>query len=519
MNFKENIHHTLHLRLLLFQILLVATLLMGLIVILLITGNINAGIKESEEFIKNEYTHISSSVTEYFDNITAESLGLSRILSLNIESKLKEKNLNIKSIKNDPKLLESIIEGELYQILMYMNKSKSSGAFFILDATINNRLPDSEESKAGLYLKNMEPNIVNSTSPTIYVIRGNQKIAYKNKLPLHPQWKMEFDVSNAPYYNTPIQKALNSKEPISKLYYWSPVSTLPESYEEVMICAVPLIDSEGNVFGVCGLDISSMLYKLSFMPNSSMYQRIFCMISPVQDNLIKTEESLFSGGYSARNSITTKDLTINKGKHSLYYYENNESSFIGYHDFIKIYPEDSVFSENKWILSVMVPREDVLNYASKLNIKLFYSCSLFMILGLVVSLILNRFYIKPIYTAIDAFKGNPDSNTKTNIQEIDDLIECVSLRDENFEKEIESNSNSAILNEFLGNLKTLSPAEHSVFNLYAQDYSAKEIADKLCLSINTIKTHTKHIYSKLYIKSKDELLLYVEMLKETGKFK
>lgn len=517
MNLKENIQHTLHRRLLLFLILLVITLLMGLIIILLITGNINAGIKESEDFIINEYSDISTHITEYYDNLTAEAVGLSRILSLNIESKLKEQGLNISSIKNDPKLLESIIEGELYQVLMYMNKSKSSGAFVILDATINNRLPGSELSKAGLYFKNMEPNIVNSTSPTIYVLRGSQNIAYKNRLPLHPEWKMEFNVSIAPYFNMPMEKALNSKLPISKLYYWSPAITLPDSNEEIMMCSVPLIDSEGNVFGVCGLDITSMLYKLTFMPNNSMYQRIFCMISPISNNLIKTEESLFSGGFIARNTIDIKDLTISKGKSSLYYYENEESAFIGYHDLIKMYPEDSVFSSDKWILSIMIPREDVQNYIAKANLKLFYVCSLFMILGLVASVILSRFYIKPIYTAIDTFKDNPDCNLKTNIQEIDELIEYLSFKCENTEKEKESNSDSAILNEFLTNLKTLSPAERSVFNLYAQDYSAKDIADKLCLSINTIKTHTKHIYSKLYIKSKDELLLYVEMLKETGK--
>ncbi|NLJ58009.1 MAG: response regulator transcription factor [Tissierellia bacterium] len=44
-------------------------------------------------------------------------------------------------------------------------------------------------------------------------------------------------------------------------------------------------------------------------------------------------------------------------------------------------------------------------------------------------------------------------------------------------------------------------------NLYAQQYKAKEIAEKLCSSINTIKTHTKHIYSKLNINSKGELIL------------
>jgi len=55
-----------------------------------------------------------------------------------------------------------------------------------------------------------------------------------------------------------------------------------------------------------------------------------------------------------------------------------------------------------------------------------------------------------------------------------------------------------------------------VFDLYAQDRNAKEIAEELCLSINTIKTHSKRIYTKLNITSREELFLYVHMLNEIG---
>lgn len=515
MNFKKNIRFTLRFRLFIFLIILMITVLMGLIIILLTTGSITAGLKESELFIKNEHDDISKQVSKLYDNFSAEAVGFSRFISLSIESKLKEKGLNTNDIKNRPELLEGIISDEISQVLLYLNKSKSSGAFIILDATINNKLPDSENSKAGIYLKNMEPNIVNSTSPTIYVLRGSPSIAYKSSLPLHPQWKMEFKVNEAPYYYFPIANAKNNL-PLSKLYYWSTAFTFPETSEELMICSVPLIDSEGNVFGVCGLDISSMLFKLSFMPDNNMYQRILCMISPISDNTLKTNNSLFSGGgYSAFNDFIDKDLNITEGK-SLYTYKNEETSFIGYHELIKLYPDESVYSSNQWALSIMIPKQDVQIYIVNANLKLLVICSLVLIFGIATSFILSKYYIKPIYSAIALLKDNPSSDVKTNIMEIDELINFISAKAENLNHEKKSDSHSIILNEFLKNFKTLSPAERSVFNLYAQELTAKEIAEKLCLSINTIKTHTKHIYSKLNVKSKEELLLYVEMLKESG---
>jgi DNA-binding CsgD family transcriptional regulator len=50
--------------------------------------------------------------------------------------------------------------------------------------------------------------------------------------------------------------------------------------------------------------------------------------------------------------------------------------------------------------------------------------------------------------------------------------------------------------------------------LYLKGYTAREIAQALYLSINTIKTHNKRIYMKLNISSRKELLLYAQMLEE-----
>lgn len=517
MTFKR-VNSTLRLRLFLFFTGLVFMLLMCLLILLLATGNITAGLEESEDFIVSEHSDLLVNVSEFYENLSAEAVGFSNILSLNIESRLREKGLNISNLKESPDLIGEILSAELNHVLMYLNKSKSSGAFIILDATVNNRLPNSDKSKAGLYIKNMEPNIVNSTSPTIYMLRGSSNIAYKNSIPLHPEWKMEFNVDNAPYFNLPINKALENKGSVSKLYYWSSAFLLPETHEELMVCSVPLIDSEGNVFGVCGLDVSSMLFKLSFMPDDSMYQRIICTLSPVKDNLIKTGQSLFSGGYSASSSLSNNDLIISTGSKKLFTYNNEESAYMGYHEYFKLYSEQSAFSNEHWALTLMVPQEDVNNYVINENMKLFYLCSFFMVLSIISSFVLSRYYIKPIYSAINTLKDDPGTKVKTNIFEIDELIEYISSREKISRNKKENESDSIILNEFLKNLKTLSPAELAVFNLYAKDYSAKEIADELYLSINTIKTHTKHIYSKLYIKSKDELILYVEMLKESGKF-
>ena len=53
----------------------------------------------------------------------------------------------------------------------------------------------------------------------------------------------------------------------------------------------------------------------------------------------------------------------------------------------------------------------------------------------------------------------------------------------------------------------LSERETEVLGYITKGYSGKEIAEKMSVSINTVKTHLKHIYQKLHVRSRTEILL------------
>ena len=52
----------------------------------------------------------------------------------------------------------------------------------------------------------------------------------------------------------------------------------------------------------------------------------------------------------------------------------------------------------------------------------------------------------------------------------------------------------------------LTQRENEVLDLLSKGKSYASIADELCLSVNTIKTHVKNIYEKLQVSSKEELI-------------
>jgi DNA-binding NarL/FixJ family response regulator len=52
----------------------------------------------------------------------------------------------------------------------------------------------------------------------------------------------------------------------------------------------------------------------------------------------------------------------------------------------------------------------------------------------------------------------------------------------------------------------LTNKENEILDLLASGYGNKEIADRLCVSVNTVRTHIYHIYEKLHVHNRVEAL-------------
>jgi len=53
----------------------------------------------------------------------------------------------------------------------------------------------------------------------------------------------------------------------------------------------------------------------------------------------------------------------------------------------------------------------------------------------------------------------------------------------------------------------LTPREEEILSLLAKGYVTKEIADKLGINYDTVRTHLKHIYEKLHVRSRTEAVI------------
>ncbi|MDD2970166.1 MAG: helix-turn-helix transcriptional regulator, partial [Lachnospiraceae bacterium] len=230
--------------------------------------------------------------------------------------------------------------------------------------------------------------------------------------------------------------------------------------------------------------------------------------------------SLISNGKSSVGLLPeTMNLNVIKNPSSFYQYHSQENTeFLGLQKILPVYPESSPYYQEQPFCIVLVPKQDIISTITEFNILLIVLLLLLVLLGIVISVIFSNHYLKPISQSIELIRSsNEEEAPKTNILELDGLLSYLTDYKKQLQQKAEQDKHKiSCLEQFADHAKSLTPAEHCVFQLYIQKLTAKEIAEKLCLSINTIKTHTKHIFSKLEISSREELLLYINMLEEIG---
>ncbi len=515
---------SMRLRLFCCLLLFLNIIMVGVLVILFATGVFQTGLKEHKTLLQNELAHLSQDVYQSFGAISVQGVELSSTLSASLERRLKEQGVEAYELKNHPELIEQLFDGEIAKLIGALERTKSSGVFIMLDATVNPKLPDAENSRACVYLKNMEPNIVSGLESNLRYLYGPMTLARNSGIYVLPQWKMELNTTEDDYFHTVMQTARDFDLPVSRLYYWSDGMVLPYNSEKVMLCSAPLIASDGTVMGVCGFEVSEVLFKLSNTPDNNVYDYLFCVLSPLQENNLRVSGALFAGSNAAYpSSLTEGVLTIYPDDRAFSCYrQSNSDSYAGLHQDIALYPVDSAYRNERWSCAVMMPESILSEKISARTSTLLLGLALLMGVDIVLSAFISRRYIRPVVEALESLKSTDISTAaKTRIPEIDDLIVFLRTQDERADGEqsqpiLVQQEQSSLFQDFVRNIDTLSMAERAVFDLYMEGHTAKEIADILCLSINTIKTHNRRIYMKLNVSSRKELMVYIQMMEEAN---
>ena len=526
-------------RLFAFFAFFILALVLAFLLILNVSDVFHAGEHKSRIWFENELEHLSHDICADYGVLSVQGVDLAGALSKDMETWLKESGVAPSALPDHPEVLEGLLSDQMPALLTALKTNKCGGAFLVLDATVIGE-DDLGPRRAGLFLKRTEPNAVRTVGSKVHFLRGPALAARENSVELMGQWQMEYTAQETGFFDITVDTAKEHGElSLSRLYYWSPRIPLSGNSEAGMLLCVPLISSDGTVMGVCGFEVSAMLFKQAYSPDNSTYTRVFSALAPYDGTYCHMDQGLLAGNTYLNSSLGGNIVRIEENGELLHLYRTEKADdYNGLHQPVTLYPDGSPYAQSVWLAAVMAPHSDLASIVREGLWWLRLALGALALCSLLVAAFISRRYISPVLKTLEGIKTGSDyaSLPKTQYAEINDLLEFLTAQEEAASAAlVEAQAKAATQADappergrtskvdpesyrlFLERLKTLTPAERRVFDLYVQEKKAQEIADALNLSLSTVKYHNGNIYGKLEVGSRSELLAYIRYMRRQKK--
>ena len=506
----------------------VATILALTMVLLNLFGFINSANVQIMRDLDAWLTNSADSIEQDCDELAACAISFSHQLESQIQNFLVEQQLQFDDLQDNTQALTDLQQKLYDTVYLNMQVAPASGAFYILNTTVNS----ASETPLfnGIYLKYVNLSSENTVNNDFALYRGSYATGNENNLTFHSGWNNE--------NRTDFFADCESVFSVGVHYALSTVVEIPETWENARYIYVPLRDRQDRIIGVCGFEISDLLFRLSHKLDDSRWGQLVC-------GLIDQQQGSYSGQFSSNHYQASSSFRITAKK------DYTQFDF-GAEDCVGAVKE--IFLGNDtFSVAVMMPQAQYQKFVRDgqlQNAMIFFGLG---ILALASCVIMSHRYVSPILKRIEQVKANEIDGDPTNIREIEDLFAYLAARDEAYEarlEELEKERQAAeanatqtqkdyqtalrqldlvqgeleqlaaaqhreiVLEEyeyFLCNLGTLTATEYKVYELYLAGKNAKQIAEILGISENTLKYHNKNIYSKLGISSRKQMLRFAAL--------
>ena len=531
---------TLHRRLILFFVMVTVTLILVFTLLLAFFGITGKDEKAVNSHLNTELAIITDKIADEFGRISLGGIAMAEEIAKQSDAFFIEHGITAAELSAHLDLLESLLGEHMQVLISTVNNRYCGGVFILLDATVNS---DSETAKSGVFLKKTQPTYTSTTGVDIHYLRGPAQLARDNGIMLLGQWKMEFDIEGQEFWTKVMDTARQNPETaLSRLYYWSGRITLKGNSESGFLLCVPLRSEDGTVFGICGIEVSDRLFKSLYTPEGGSFENIFTVMAPVCEDGFCTSKGLIAGNYYLTGKHWDYDLSVTDSHEDFVHLSGGGENYSGKSDSIRLYPGGSPYEGESWVAAILMP-QDILHNAVKGNSAYFMvTVVVLLLVSIGASVFISKRYLRPVNDALASIRSRAyDEKKDVPYSEINDLLEFLAANDRAHSEEVarldkenrevrskfdmaqthithlaeeklpEVDSDSFEM--FTQCLRTLTPKERSIFDLYMEGKSAKEILVLADINQNTLKFHNKNIYSKLGVTSRKQLLEYAALMK------
>ena len=525
---------SMHSKLLLYMFTLVLVVVMFIAVGLFFVGQFSTTTKKYSSNLTFQNEFYTRQIEKYFDDLSMMTEMLANDSSAIIDNYLNENGIHISALNDSQYYTEGVQEALFPKLEEELLKADASGAFIILNATVNTGEANSDKSKTGLYFQR---STLDRTDETLLLFRGNAELGRKKNIMPHRKWRLEFRTDFVPqtenFFNETIVK--EKKSVLTDIF------TLNGTSEKAMAFITSLFGADGSYYGICGFEISNNYFKDFFVQPTRLEQLTCTFSKTVKDGKINCENIFWTGvlnGYSLKPSGTLVPKKMN----------DSLTEFLGENTFVAAKNEITILN-TPYTLVVMQPKSEFDKTVAINVTKIVLVCFLLIISAVVLCIFFSRKFVSPVIKSLEKIRMQEHAKTKSDIIEIDDLfvylaeqdrlrdLEMKNLKHQNEELTIVTENQTSEIDKrkteierlaysrkneidpdnyeaFKIGLKELTKTEKTVFNLYLQGKTAKEITDILNIRESTLKFHNHNILEKLCVSSRKQMLRYATLLKQ-----
>lgn len=511
--FKQR--NTLQKKLFGYMLILAAVLLCLLASFLFLIGKFEGTAEKTFNTLSLQAEVFDRDISAYYDSVIAECVSLSQNASLSTEKYLKESNIDFSSLRGSLQHIENI-EAEFMDILSAeLLRLNCSGAFIMLDTS---RTSDSENSKAGVYIQ--KDFLGSENKDAMLLFRGTAAKGKQCGIMPHRKWNLEFKKDSFPNYEEIFSSAQTELYSSCRI---TDVFTLPGMSERVMLVSAPIRNKNNEPIGICGFEIGESLFKAAHA-QPTMLKHLICVFSQKASNAVDCSQGMCCGienGYFLSVKDTLEAKSIKNGLKEL---KNARGAYIGLSFDLPLCIEN-----NNYEITVMIPKEDFAKSQAAEFFRFLLIIFLLTFFAVLLCMFFSKRYISPVISGLNTLKQSESVTARSNIAEIDEIFDYLAEKANTYKKSIENlnqeneKAKSTIekiaydrkkeippddYEYFMKGLKTLTPAERNIFNMYLSGKSIRQIAEENNIKEATVKFHNHNIYNKLGVTNKKELLRF-----------
>jgi len=494
-------------RLALYWACMVLAIFAAVFLVLSLTGILSTTDQKISQTLYTQQENTVSALNDQSNAMVAQGISISQKLSDGISGLVYGQG--IQTLNDQPDKLLKLEHAASSILTTALRSSPCNGAYMVVDASTNTSAPGAENSRAGVYLRYANLSAKGAAHQDITMYRGVPEVARKSGMELHNRWNLEFDIADIPAFS----RAMS--QPTDRLIdgcFWSGRARLTDTWEDILLLVVPIQDQNGVVQGICGLELSDLYLRLSYPARDSQYGNLVTVLAPMENGVLDLSHGM-TGCLEGTYLSDSDQLSVKEGK-QFNTYKGESGVYYGIHTPLEMPQADG--SNLYAVTLVSKDTCDSVSFASRLHWSVVSLLALAALLFLAVHL--SRKFVQPISDGLNALMlSQPWDGTSSGILEIDALMEYVQEKTQIVDTQELPPNVEELFHTFSEHVATLTSTERTILQYFIDGLTLEEVASTAYISINTVKKHNTNINKKLGVSSRDELMLYIDLFRRTGR--